>query len=118
MGGIVVTWTDGAPFRAGFIRNSSTEARIAYQNGIRELFTIVFSDMLELLPNDRVKRISDGKSLSHHVRRAGHDNAGAERYALPGGGRGGGDGVIDLQRKLYKFWNSFTYEGKAHSCVC
>ena len=61
MGGIVVTWADGAPFRAGFIRNSSTEARIAYQNGIRELFTIVFSDMLELLPNDRVKRISDGK---------------------------------------------------------
>lgn len=50
-----------APFRAGFIRNSSTEARIAYQSGIRELFTIVFSDMLELLPNDRVKRISDGK---------------------------------------------------------
>ena len=42
MGGIVVTWTDGAPFRAGFIRNSSTEARIAYQNGIRELFHRLF----------------------------------------------------------------------------
>lgn len=61
MGGVIVSWSDGAPIKAGFVRNSSTEARIAYQNGIRELFSIIFSDLLELAPNDRVKRLSDGK---------------------------------------------------------
>lgn len=61
MGGVIVSWSDGAPIKAGFVRDSTTEAKIAYQNGIREIFTIVFSDMLELLPNDRVKRIKDGK---------------------------------------------------------
>lgn len=61
MGGVTVSWSDGAPIKAGFVRNSSTEARIAYQNGTRELFSIIFSDLLELAPNDRVKRLSDGK---------------------------------------------------------
>lgn len=61
MGGIITTWVEGAPFKAGFIRNSSTEAQIAYQAGTREMFTIVFSDILELLPNERIKRIKDGK---------------------------------------------------------
>lgn len=61
MGGIITTWIDGAPFKAGFVRNSTTEAQIAYQSGTRDMFTIVFSDLLELTPNDRVKRMSDGK---------------------------------------------------------
>lgn len=61
MGGVTVSWTDGASIKACFVRESTTEAKIAYQNGIREIFTIVFSDLLELAPNDRVKRLSDGK---------------------------------------------------------
>ena len=78
MGGVIVSWSDGAPIKAGFVRDSTTEAKIAYQNGIREIFTIVFSDLLELSPNDRV-------NFPHHVRRARHDYTRAERYALSGG---------------------------------
>lgn len=61
MGGVITTWVDGAPIKAGFVRNSTTEAQIAYQSGTRDMFTIVFSDLLELSPNDRVKRLKDGK---------------------------------------------------------
>ena len=60
-GGVVETWTDGAEIRLGITRVSSTEARIAYQSGTREMFTLVMLPTLTLGQNDRVKRIKDGK---------------------------------------------------------
>lgn len=60
-GGVVETWEEGAGIRLGITRNSSTEAQIAYQNGTKELFTLVMLPVLSLSPGDRVKRLKDGK---------------------------------------------------------
>lgn len=62
-GGVVETWTDGAPIRCGIVRKSTTEAVIAYQKGTREIFTLAFSDLLEMHQGDTVKRLSDGKTF-------------------------------------------------------
>ncbi len=58
-GSVTETWQDGTAIRAGIIRNSSTEAQLAYRTGAKELYTIV-TDGVDLHQHDRVMRISDG----------------------------------------------------------
>ena len=53
-------WTDGAQFDASIIKNSTTEAQIAAQQGINEMFTVVVKKGTNLQNNDVIKRISDG----------------------------------------------------------
>lgn len=60
-GGVKETWVEGAAVKIGIARTSTTEARLAYKAGTKELFTLVFPTTLTLTLNDRVKRISDGK---------------------------------------------------------
>lgn len=60
-GGIVWTYSDGAPFRAGISTNSTTEAQIAVQNGMKALYTIVHPVALTLRQDDLVKRVKDGR---------------------------------------------------------
>lgn len=60
-GGVKEVWTDGASVKIGIARTSTTEARLAYKAGTKELFTLVFPVTLTLGLNDRVKRLSDGK---------------------------------------------------------
>lgn len=63
MGGYMVDWREGAAISCGIARKSSTEALIAYQKGTREIFTLAFSDLLELHHGDTVKRLNDGKAF-------------------------------------------------------
>ncbi len=60
-GGVIWTLTDGAPFRAGISTNSSNEAQIAQQNGMKAIYTIVHPVTLKLEQDDRVKRAKDGR---------------------------------------------------------
>ena len=61
MGGATTQWHDGAMIRVGFSANRSTEARIAEQNGIKALWTIVHTDMLEFRQNDVIRRDKTGQ---------------------------------------------------------
>lgn len=63
MGGINVSYIDGAQFKAGITTNQSNEAKIAYQQGLKVMYTLVFMPTITLENGDRVKRLSDGLVL-------------------------------------------------------
>lgn len=54
-GGIIWTWKDGAQFKAGISMNSSTEMKIAEQQGLKTIFTVVTKKTLELEQGDVIK---------------------------------------------------------------
>lgn len=59
--GVSTAYVDGATIRAGIVSvNSSDTVRVAYQEGMRAMYTIVTEKGLDLGPNDRIKRVSDG----------------------------------------------------------
>lgn len=62
--GTSVSWVEGASFRAGIVTDSSTAARVAYQNGAKVMYTIVYSDTVSLSVGDRVKRVKDGTIMT------------------------------------------------------
>ena len=62
-GGITTEWVDGAEFSAGITRVSSNEAMIAYQNGLKVMYNVVFDENITLTQNDRIKRLNDGLVL-------------------------------------------------------
>lgn len=55
------TWSQGATFDATIIKNSTTEALIAEQQGVSELFTVVVYKGFALDYHDVFKRLSDGQ---------------------------------------------------------
>lgn len=52
-------WQQGATFNAVIIKNNTTEAQIAAQQGIKELFTVVLEKGFALDYHDVFKRLSD-----------------------------------------------------------
>ena len=60
IGGFVYTWEEGAEFQAAIVKDSTTEARIAEQQGIAETFTVTFAKTLPIVYHDVFKRVSDG----------------------------------------------------------
>ncbi len=62
-GAIVTHYVEGAPFMAGITSDSSTEARIAYRNGLKVMYTIVLPEGVNLRQDDVVKRLSDDMLL-------------------------------------------------------
>lgn len=62
-GGFVHTWTPGAAFKAAILRTSSTEAQIAYQSGVKAMYTIYTKQIAKLRRNDRIRRVSNGREL-------------------------------------------------------
>ena len=60
-GSTVKSHTDGAPFYAVIIKNSSDEAVIAEKQGIKEIFTVVTSKDVKMSYHDVFKRVSDGQ---------------------------------------------------------
>lgn len=60
-GGLTWELSDGAEFMAGITANSSNEAQIAMQNGMKTIYTIVHPITLTLDKDDRVKRKKDGR---------------------------------------------------------
>lgn len=62
-GGITTEYREGAEFNAGIATDQSTEAVIAYKDGMKVIYSIVTTDLVTLQQNDIVRRISDGLTL-------------------------------------------------------
>lgn len=60
LGSFVWEWEDGAPFDGGIVLNSSTEMRIAQQDGHKGIYTLTTAIRMPFELGDVVKRISDG----------------------------------------------------------
>lgn len=71
-GGIITTWNEGAPFSAAIRFDSSMQARIAEQQGVKSLYTVVTNKNLTLQYHDVFKRLSDDKIF--RVTSDGKDN--------------------------------------------
>lgn len=61
LGGLKYEFREGASFSAGIAELSSTEATIAYRNGLKTIFRITTKLGVELEQNDVVKRVKDGR---------------------------------------------------------
>lgn len=62
--GTSTSWVDGATIKAGVVTDNSTAAKIAYQNGAQFMYTVVYSDTVELSIGDRLKRVKDGTIMT------------------------------------------------------
>lgn len=60
-GDIVNSWKEGAPFRASFDFQGSTEAKIAEAQGVKGLWDIYTQKSVNLDYHDVIKRKSDGR---------------------------------------------------------
>lgn len=60
LGGFSYEWTEGAPFRAAIVKNTTLEARIAEKQGVTELYTVTVDKGLVLQYHDVFRRVSDG----------------------------------------------------------
>ena len=54
-------WTDGTPFDAAIIKDTTTEAVVAEKQGITEMFTVVFEKGLSIDYHTVFKRLSDNQ---------------------------------------------------------
>ncbi len=60
-GSVKTVWKEGAEISAAYSFDSSTEARVAAQQGVKNRFTILTKKAVVLLFPDVIKRVSDGK---------------------------------------------------------
>lgn len=60
-GSVKTVWKEGAQIMAAYSFNSSTQARIAAQQGVNNRFTILTNKSVVLQFPDIVKRASDGR---------------------------------------------------------
>lgn len=60
-GGFIPHFVEGAHFLAGIATKQSTEALIAYQQGLKTVYVIAFEPKIELKHGDRVKCLKDGR---------------------------------------------------------
>ena len=60
-GGYVTTWTDGAEFSAAIVFDTSMEARTAYQQGVKSMYTVTTGRELTLEYHDVFRRKRDSK---------------------------------------------------------
>ena len=60
-GGYIATWTNGAPFDAAIVLNTSLPGRVAEKEGVTSLYTVTISRALMLEYHDVFKRLRDGK---------------------------------------------------------
>ena len=61
VGGVITTWVEGSAFDAAFDFNTSLEARVAEQNGVKSLYTVTTRKDVLMRYHDAFKRIRDGK---------------------------------------------------------
>lgn len=71
-GSVKTVWKEGAEIMAAYSFNSSTEARIAAQQGVNNRFTILTRKSVVLQFPDVIKRASDGKYF--RITSDGNDN--------------------------------------------
>lgn len=61
LGGFKWALKDGVEFDAGISTDNSREARIAYKNGTKTMYTIAFQEILPLEQDDIVRRVKDNR---------------------------------------------------------
>ena len=61
MGGFVSGWSEGAVIKGAVGKDNTLEARIAEQEGMKQVYTITTYGNVKLQFHDVLKRISDGK---------------------------------------------------------
>jgi len=71
-GGYEVTWVDGATIYLAFTFDTSTAARIAEKDGVKNRYTISSKRNVNLQFNDVVRRERDGKTF--RITSDGNDN--------------------------------------------
>ena len=71
-GGFTTEWVEGADFSSAIVLNSSLQAKIAEQQGVKGLYTITTKRALNLQYHDVFRRVSDGKIF--RVTSDGDDN--------------------------------------------
>ena len=71
-GGVKTTYTEGAEIKVAYSFNSSTEARVAAQQGVNNRFTLLTKRNIILRFPDIIKRDRDGKYF--RVTSDGDDN--------------------------------------------
>lgn len=94
-GGYITQWTEGAPFEAAVVFDTSIEARRAEGEGVSSLYTVTTKKSLTLEYHDVFQRISDGKIFrvtsdgddKHTPKSAGLNmrQVTAEEWSLPNG---------------------------------
>lgn len=94
-GGVETVYVQGAPIDVAYSFDTSTQARIAAQEGVTNRYTLVTKKSVVLQFHDIVKRVKDGKTF--RVTSDGDDNATpasasldmrqveAEEWSLPNG---------------------------------
>ena len=94
-GGTITTYVKGALISVAFSFDSSTQARIAEQEGVTNRFTLVTKKSINLQYHDIIKRVRDGKIF--RITSDGDDNytpssasldmrqVEAEEWSLPNG---------------------------------
>lgn len=60
LGGFRPTWVEGAAFDAVIRKDSAPEVRVAEQQGVNEMFTVIVDRSVPLEYHDVFKRVSDG----------------------------------------------------------
>ena len=60
-GGFITSWSDGAEFECAIVLDTSMQARIAEQAGVKALYTITTSRNITLEYHDVLRRVRDGK---------------------------------------------------------
>lgn len=60
-GGFINTWTDGAPFEAAIVFDTSIEARAAQAQGVTSRYTVTVPKSIILEYHDVFRRLDDGK---------------------------------------------------------
>lgn len=63
LGGWTTVWTEGEPFKAAILKDSTLDARIAEKEGIAEVYTITVPKETPLSFMDVFKRKSDGMTF-------------------------------------------------------
>ena len=72
-GGFLNVWREGEPFKAAITFDTSIQARIAGQQGVKSLYTVTTRKNVSLEYHEVFKRWSDGKIF--RVTSAGDDKA-------------------------------------------
>lgn len=60
LGGFRYEYTDGAPFSAAVVKDSTMQARMAEKSGVTELYTVTVYKGAALAYHDIFRRVSDG----------------------------------------------------------
>lgn len=62
-GGYDEVLADGAPFDAAVTLKNTTEALIAYQSGVKKIYTVITKQTVRLRRGMKIRRIEDGLML-------------------------------------------------------